>query len=386
MLTPRRVSGVAVPGAALMLAALTLKVGAGESRAGEQRTIMNSTIRNEFGFAAALSVIAIILAAWYGYATGGWERALGDMLLVLVLGVMELSLSFDNAVVNASVLKNMSPLWQRRFLIWGILIAVVGMRLIFPIAIVALSAGLGFVEVGALALNNPEEYALRLEESTVTISAFGGVFLLMVALNYFIDTEKDEHWLLPESRLAGLARLEAVQIIIALVALLSIVFTLVPVEQRLTAMVAGVIGLLIYMGVNALGSLFNADNVAQKAGAAGFAAFMYLEVLDASFSLDGVIGAFAITKEIVIISAGLAIGAVFVRSMTLFLVHQGTLAQYRFLEHGAHYGILALSLIMLYSMSGKHVPELVTGLIGVAFIVASVLSSMAANRREGSAG
>ncbi|WP_420595099.1 DUF475 domain-containing protein [Deinococcus sp.] len=347
---------------------------------------MNSTIRNEFGFAAGLSVIAIILAAWYGFVTGGWERALNDMLLVLVLGVMELSLSFDNAVVNASVLKNMSALWQRRFLIWGILIAVVGMRLIFPIAIVALSSGLGFIEVGTLALNNPEEYALRLEESTVTISAFGGVFLLMVALNYFIDTEKDEHWLLPESRLAGLARLEAVQIIIALVALLSIVFTLVPVEQRLTAMVAGVIGLLIYMGVNALGSLFNADNVAQKAGAAGFAAFMYLEVLDASFSLDGVIGAFAITKEIVIISAGLAIGAVFVRSMTLFLVHQGTLAQYRFLEHGAHYGILALSLIMLYSMSGRHVPELVTGLIGVAFIVASVLSSMAANRREGTAG
>ena len=382
MLTPRRVSGSCVPGAALNVKS---RWGQG-CAAGEQETTMNSTIRNEFGFAAGLSVIAIILAAWYGFVTGGWERALNDMLLVLVLGVMELSLSFDNAVVNASVLKNMSALWQRRFLIWGILIAVVGMRLIFPIAIVALSSGLGFIEVGTLALNNPEEYALRLEESTVTISAFGGVFLLMVALNYFIDTEKDEHWLLPESRLAGLARLEAVQIIIALVALLSIVFTLVPVEQRLTAMVAGVIGLLIYMGVNALGSLFNADNVAQKAGAAGFAAFMYLEVLDASFSLDGVIGAFAITKEIVIISAGLAIGAVFVRSMTLFLVHQGTLAQYRFLEHGAHYGILALSLIMLYSMSGRHVPELVTGLIGVAFIVASVLSSMAANRREGTAG
>ena len=142
-------------------------------------------------------------------------------------------------------------------------------------------------------------------------------------------------------------------------------------------------GLLIYMAVNALGGLFDVDNMAAKAGAAGFASFMYLEVLDASFSLDGVIGAFAITKEIVIISAGLAIGAVFVRSITLFLVHQGTLAQYRFLEHGAHYGILALSLIMLYSMSGAHVPEVVTGLIGVAFIVASILSSLAANRREG---
>ncbi|WP_293913749.1 DUF475 domain-containing protein [Deinococcus sp.] len=343
---------------------------------------MNNTIRREFGFAGGVSVVAMLLAAWYGYATGGVGRALNDVLIVLVLGVMEISLSFDNAVVNASVLKNMSPQWQRRFLIWGILIAVVGMRLLFPIVIVALSAGLGFAEVTSLALNNPEEYARNLEASAITINAFGGVFLLMVALNYFIDTEKDEHWLLPESRLAGLAKLEAVQIIIALGALMGLVFTVVPVEKRLTALAAGLVGLIIYMAVNALGNLFNTDNMAQKAGAAGFAAFMYLEVLDASFSLDGVIGAFAITKEIVIIAAGLAIGAVFVRSLTLFLVHQGTLAQYRYLEHGAHYGILALSIIMLYTMSGQHVPEAVTGLIGVAFIVASIVASLVANRKE----
>ena len=345
-------------------------------------TNVNGVIKREFSFAFGLSFIAIILAVWYGYSTGGWAQALKDLLIVLVLGIMEISLSFDNAVVNASVLKNMSAVWQRRFLIWGILIAVVGMRLLFPIVIVAVSAGLGLGEVTNLALNNSEEYARRLEESAVTISAFGGTFLLMVALNYFIDTEKDEHWLLPESRLAGLAKLEAVQILIALGVLVGLTFTVVPTEQRLTALVAGLVGLMIYMAVNALGSLFNSDNIAQKAGAAGFAAFMYLEVLDASFSLDGVIGAFAITKEIVIISAGLAIGAVFVRSLTLFLVHQGTLAQYRYLEHGAHYGILALALIMLYSMSGQHVPELLTGLIGVAFIVASIVSSLVANRRE----
>ncbi|AZI43183.1 DUF475 domain-containing protein [Deinococcus psychrotolerans] len=347
---------------------------------------MNNTIRKEFGFAGIITVVAVALAMWYGFRTGGWERALNDMLIVLVLGVMEISLSFDNAVINASVLKNMSAKWQQRFLVWGILIAVVGMRLVFPLAIVAISSGLGFFEVGNLALNSPEQYALELEKSAVTISAFGGVFLLMVALNYFIDTEKDEHWLMPESRLAGLARVEAVQVIIAMVALMGLIFTVVPVEQRLAAMSAGLVGLLIYLAVNALGGLFDVDNMAAKAGAAGFASFMYLEVLDASFSLDGVIGAFAITKEIVIISAGLAIGAVFVRSITLFLVHQGTLAQYRFLEHGAHYGILALSLIMLYSMSGAHVPEVVTGLIGVAFIVASILASLAANRREKSPG
>lgn len=343
---------------------------------------MNDTVKKEFGFAAIVSVIALLLAGWYGFHAGGIAQALKDMFIVLVLGVMEVSLSFDNAVVNASVLKNMSAEWQRRFLVWGILIAVVGMRLVFPILIVSMSAGLGFGEVASLALNNPDEYAHHLEQSGPIISAFGGVFLLMVALNYFVDTEKDEHWLMPESRLAGLARFEAVQGIIALVALLGIVHWGVAPALQLTVLTAGIIGLVVYLAVNALGGLFDVDNLAEKAGAAGLASFLYLEVLDASFSLDGVIGAFAITKEIVIIAAGLAIGAVFVRSLTLFLVHQGTLAQYRYLEHGAHYGILALAVIMLYSITGHHVPEVVTGLIGVAFIVASVLSSIAANKRE----
>lgn len=343
---------------------------------------MNDTVKKEFGFAAIVSVIALLLAGWYGFHAGGMAQALKDMFIVLVLGVMEVSLSFDNAVVNASVLKNMSAEWQRRFLVWGILIAVVGMRLVFPILIVSMSAGLGFGEVASLALNNPDEYAHHLEQSGPIISAFGGVFLLMVALNYFVDTEKDEHWLMPESRLAGLARFEAVQGIIALVALLGIVHWGVAPALQLTVLTAGIIGLVVYLAVNALGGLFDVDNLAEKAGAAGLASFLYLEVLDASFSLDGVIGAFAITKEIVIIAAGLAIGAVFVRSLTLFLVHQGTLAQYRYLEHGAHYGILALAVIMLYSITGHHVPEVVTGLIGVAFIVASVLSSIAANKRE----
>lgn len=346
---------------------------------------MNDTVKKEFSFAGIVTVIALILAGWYGFHSGGISRALNDMFIVLVLGVMEISLSFDNAVVNASVLKNMSAEWQRRFLVWGILIAVVGMRLLFPILIVAMSSGLGFLEVGSLALNSPEEYAHHLEQSGPIISAFGGVFLLMVALNYFVDTEKDEHWLKPESRLAGLARFEAVQGMIALLALLGVVHWGVQgAAMQLTVLTAGVVGLVVYMAVNALGGLFDVDNMAEKAGAAGLASFLYLEVLDASFSLDGVIGAFAITKEIVIIAAGLAIGAVFVRSLTLFLVHQGTLSTYRYLEHGAHYGILALAVIMLYTITGHHVPEVVTGLIGVAFIVASVLSSMAANRREGS--
>lgn len=340
-------------------------------------------LKKEFGFAFIVTALAMALAFWYGLSTGGVSTALNYLVIVALLGVMEVSLSFDNAVVNASVLKNMSEKWQRRFLVWGILIAVVGMRLIFPVAIVALTAGLGFGEVTNLALNNPEQYAHHLEASEVAIGAFGGVFLLLVALNYLMDPEKDEHWLGSfERRLAGIGKLDTIQVVITVVALLLVTRLMVPAASQMTALFAGMIGLALYLFMNALGNLFDADNMAAKAGAAGLTAFLYLEVLDASFSLDGVIGAFAITKVVVVIAAGLAIGAVFVRSLTLFLVHQGTLAEYRYLEHGAHYGILALAVIMLISMSGLHVPEVVTGLIGVGLIGLSLWSSVRANRHE----
>ena len=107
----------------------------------------------------------------------------------------------------------------------------------------------------------------------------------------------------------------------------------------------------------------------------GIGGFLYLEVLDASFSFDGVIGAFAITSDVVIIMLGLAIGAMFVRSMTIYLVDKGTLDEFIYLEHGAHYAIGALAIIMLLSMK-FHVPELVTGLIGIAFIGLAILGSL----------
>lgn len=93
----------------------------------------------------------------------------------------------------------------------------------------------------------------------------------------------------------------------------------------------------------------------------GFGAFLYLEVLDASFSFDGVIGAFALTQNLFIIAIGLGIGAMYVRSMTVMLVEKGTLSEYRYLEHGAFYAILILSVVM-YFQTLMHIPEVITGL------------------------
>ena len=113
----------------------------------------------------------------------------------------------------------------------------------------------------------------------------------------------------------------------------------------------------------------------------GLASFLYLEILDASFSLDSCIGALVISKDIFIIAGGLAIGAMFVRSTTLQLVESGTLNEYKYLEHGAFYAIACLSGIM-FASTMIHIPELVTGVLSVSFIAAAYWHSVIINKRE----
>lgn len=114
----------------------------------------------------------------------------------------------------------------------------------------------------------------------------------------------------------------------------------------------------------------------------GILGFLYLELLDASFSFDGVIGAFAITNYLPVIALGLGVGALFVRSMTLHLVSTGKLAEYRYLEHGAFYAILVLAGLMFTSGMGVEIPEWITGLLGGAIILGSFLHSWAANKKD----
>jgi hypothetical protein len=216
------------------------------------------------------------------------------------------------------------------------------------------------------------------------IAALGGVFLLMVFLNFMFDKNKETHWLGPlEERLMRLAKFDSISVMLALTVVFSTQWW-VPLADQSRVFVAGISGILLYLAVDALGALFSdeaeGDAAVKTVKRTGFGAFMYLEVLDASFSFDGVIGAFAITRDVVIIMLGLAIGAIFVRSMTIYLVEKGTLSAYVYLEHGAHYAIGALAIIMLMG-TVVHVPEVITGLIGIGFIAASVLSSLAHRRK-----
>ncbi|WP_230482989.1 DUF475 domain-containing protein [Sphingomonas sp. Leaf21] len=330
------------------------------------------------------TALCLLAAAWLGFeSTGSVGGTLGVLWIVLVLGVLEVSLSFDNAVVNATVLRDMDDKWRHRFLTWGILIAVFGMRIVFPLAIVAIAAHLGPVEAVKLAAGDPVRYEQIITSAHVGISGFGGSFLAMVGLNFFLDEEKDDHWIgWIERPLAAMRKISGLATGIVLLALYGI-GQFIPADEAMTFLTAGIFGLLTYIVVHAIGVILEGDGdaVAGAAARSGFAAFLYLEVLDASFSFDGVIGAFALSNNLFIIALGLGIGAMFVRSMTIMLVDKGTLTQYRYLEHGAFYAIVALAAIMLLSVR-FHIPETITGLIGATLIGLSFWASVRSNRKH----
>lgn len=300
------------------------------------------------------------------------SSGLSAFFTALLLVLLEVTLSFDNAVVNARILKDMSPLWQRRFLTWGIAIAVFGTRIILPILIVGAVSALSPWVVAKIAATDPVQYAHLLETAHHSIAAFGAAFLCMVALRYFFDVNKETHWIGHiERHLAKLGAIQAVEIAVVL-SILLIVSMIVPDEQG-TILAAGVVGIVLFVLMEGLTTVLSLNSSAILNG--GLGGFLYLEALDTAFSLDGVVGAFAITSNLLIIAIGLGLGAYFVRSMTVYLVREGTLTHLRYLEHGAHWAILGLGGAMALSLVTE-VPEAATALIGIIFIGASYVSSI----------
>ncbi|MBX7533523.1 DUF475 domain-containing protein [Qipengyuania sp. 1XM1-15A] len=344
------------------------------------------TIRKYYTFSLVFTAICFGLAAWYGWAsTGSLTATLGILWIVLVLSILEVSLSFDNAVVNATVLRDMDPVWQQRFLTIGILIAVFGMRIVFPIAIVSIAAQVGPMEAISLSLNNPAEYERIVSDAHIGIAGFGGAFLAMVGLTFFFEEDKDVHWIAAlERTINKFSTVPAVEIGLVLILVYSVSTLLMP-DDAITFLTAAILGLVTFIAVHAIAAIIEAREARKKAAGeivkSGLGGFLYLEVLDASFSFDGVIGAFALSNNMVIIALGLSVGAMFVRSMTIHLVRTGTLAQYRYLEHGAFWAIIVLGIIMLLS-ARWHIPETITGLLGAVLIGLSFWWSVRHNRRH----
>lgn len=305
------------------------------------------------------------------------------LIIAIILIVVEITFSFENAIINAKVLSSVSEFWRKIFITVGILIAVVGMRLVFPIVIVAITAGLPMGSVIDLAINQPEKYSSELNEAHVSIAAFGGMFLLMLCLHFFFDPKRKIRWLnVIEKPLQDMSKwwlYSAVSFAIL------VVLTFIPANHEpQETLSAGLIGIATYIAIHGLAELFGrrqkkTSSKVLKTGMAGFMSFLYLEVLDASFSFDGVIGAFAVTKDVLLIAIGLGIGALWVRSLTIFMVEHKVLHAYRYLEHGAHYTIGVLAVVLLTGIFFD-IPEAIAGVAGLLIISASILSSLRARK------
>ena len=327
------------------------------------------------------TAIGLVLAFLWAHKTAPGHE-LASLFIVCVLGILEVSLSFDNAVVNALKLEKMPPKWQHRFLTWGIWVAVFGMRFLFPLLVVSIFAKLNLFSVLNLAISNPDEYTHYLEITHPMVITFGASFLVMLFFTYFMDTKKEVFWLKPiEKKLAGLGEIKGLNVILT-ITLIFFFNRFVGYEYRHDTLIAGIWGIIIFIAIELLSKLLEGnENKALNLEHFGLVNFLYLELIDASFSLDGVLGAFALSKDIFIITIGLSIGAMFVRSMTIMLVEHKTLKQFPYLEHGAHWAIGTLALIM-YISSFREVSEVITGLSGLAFIVCALICSIRLNNKN----
>lgn len=334
-------------------------------------------------------IFAVIVYGALFYATGSWQYLYSAM----ILSVVEIAVSFDNAVVNASKLHRMSLFWKKMFLTVGLLIAVGVMRFYLPLEIVAIVGKISLSDAYGLALNDHEEFARILVTAKDSVNGFGGAFLMMVALKYFIDGDKDVHWIpfleKPFAylhKLSEMGKLEAIHAMITL----GVAFALYTHGWSLDFFLAAVIGVLIFILIDTIKAFFELFDEKMESGeakgiskwlAGGLGTFLYLEVLDASFSFDGVIAAFAISTNVFVVAAGLAVGALCVRSMTIMLDETGTIGKFRYLENGAYLAILALSIFM-FAGPKAHAPEWIIAGTSLLLIAGSWLHSHVLNVRE----
>ena len=329
-----------------------------------------------FAFSAIASV-GILVAVLLGLGPQA-------LFVTTVLAIIEITFSFDNAIINAKVLARLSRFWQTIFLTLGIVIAIFGMRVLFPILIVDITAHVGWRDVINLALHHPHEYAHHLEAAHASIAAFGGGFLLLLALNFFFDDEKAVHWFKRSERLA--TRFSHWLVAPAIVVVTLLILALLPNNQHAgQTLSAGLLGAATFVAIQLFDKLFGklekkSENGTQSTLAA-LGSLLYLEVLDASFSFDGVIGAFAITSDVVLIAAGLGIGALWVRSLTVYMVRHQLLGRYIYIEHGAHYTVLFLALVLLTSVIWS-ISDFIPGLAGLAIIGSSIAASVQATRSK----
>ncbi len=272
--------------------------------------------------------------------------------LVVILGlcVFEIITSVDNAVINAHVLKTLPSKYRRIFLVWGILIAVFVIRGVLPFLIVWMAnPKLSFVQVITFAFSSSPDIQKYVELSKPILLLGGGIYLVFVCLGWLFMEEKKyaflvEHFIHKQS--------------VWFYAIISVLFTgilfLAVKKSPFLAMSASV-GATVFFITD--GFKKNAEAKEQQLinlNMSAWSKIIYLEVLDASFSIDGVIGAFAFTISVPLILLGNGIGAFVVRELTIKGID--IIAKYAYLKNGAMYSIGFLGVIMILESFGQHYP------------------------------
>ena len=176
-------------------------------------------------------------------------------------------------------------------------------------------------------MTDSAKYAHYLHETHAPIVTFGGLFLIMLFLTYFFNHEKEVHWIkFIEAPLSHLDHVKGIEIILSLVIVLFLQ-SFMPEEVKIPVMISGIAGIVTFLAIDGVAHYLEKHEEMRVAKCAsdavkctGLISFIYLELIDASFSLDGVLGAFALSNDVIIITIGLAIGAMFVRSLTIMLV------------------------------------------------------------------
>ena len=281
------------------------------------------------------------------------------ILTVLGLCLFETISSIDNAIINAEVLGTVSAKARRWFLIWGILIAVFVVRGILPWLIVWLSTpSLGPVQAFMATMSSDPAVVHAIEASAPALLMGGGVFLVLLFL----------HWLFLEDKAFGLPHekfLSAQGVwfyAIASIFLAIIVWHAGQLGPTVAfSAVIGSTAFFITHGFKEQAESVEKGLTQKKSGMSDLSKILYLEVIDATFSIDGVLGAFAFTMSVPLILIGNGLGAFVVRQLTLGNIEN--IKKYKFLKNGAMYSILALGAVMITDGFGIHIPEYVSPLI-----------------------
>lgn len=293
---------------------------------------------------------------------------LTSILIILGLVVFEVISSVDNAVINAHVLKTMSPKWRKIFLFWGIITAVFILRGLLPLLIVWLSAPeIGFLGAVQSVIKSSPQVSQLIDERKGIIFVGAGVFLLLLYLHWLFIEKKDPYFvpdkLIKPSHGVWFFGFAAIILVVLLY------FSRGSFYLMLSAAIGNAAFFIVY-GFREQAEKQEEVLQSGKTHLSDFSKLMYLEILDASFSFDGVLGAFAFTTSILLILVGNGIGALVVRQLTILGIEK--VSQYKWLKNGAMTSIGVLGLFMISKSFGVIIPEYLPtlttiGLVGLTF-------------------